>query len=330
MRATTWLALSGALCVQVACGSSQPSSPIVIDGSSTLAPLTAAVVTNFEKTHRNMPVRLASAGTTEGFTHFCRGELDILDASRPITAAEQAACEASHVTFIEAPVAYDALTVIVNANNTWASSMTVSELKKLWEPAAEGKVKTWKQVWNDWPDRPIKLFGPGTESGTFDYFTEVVNGKVDASRKDYTASGDDKVIVDGVAADVDALGYVGYSYFNRNRKALKAIAIDDEDDSIGRGAIEPSPLAVSRNIYRPFGRPLFIYVNQARLERPEVKAFVDTYVRHASELAEGAGAVPLIGSTYALVTQRVTKGLTGTMFRKPDDGREGIELLLSQ
>src|SRR5262245_47657064 len=209
MTRTTRMFITAMLLWPLGCAPPPSTPPIVIDGSSTLAPLTEAVVVEFQKTHRNVPIKLASVGTAEGFTHFCRGELDMLDASRPVSPAEQAACTAGNVTFIELPVAHDALTVMVNAGNTWASSITVSELRKLWEPAAEARVTRWNQVRSDWPDRPIKLFGPGPESGTFDYFTEVVTGTVDSSRRDYTASGDDKVNVAAVAADVEALGCAG-------------------------------------------------------------------------------------------------------------------------
>ena len=220
--------------------------------------------------------------------------------------------------------------MIVNPGNTWADSITVPELRKLWEPAAEGKITRWNQVRSDWPDRPIKLFAPGTESGTFDYFTEVVTGTVDSSRKDYNASGDDQVIVRGVAADVEALGYVGYSAFDRNRTATKAVAIDDGDDSVGRGPIAPSPEAVGRGVYRPFSRPLFVYANKARLDRPEVKAFLDTYLRKAVELAASAGAVPLTGNSYQLAMQRLAKGVSGTMYRTPEDSKLGVDLLMSR
>jgi phosphate transport system substrate-binding protein len=325
------LIASTSVLVQMGCAAAPPpTDPIVIDGSSTLAPLTEAIVADFQKTHRYVPIKLASVGTAEGFAHFCRGELDILDASRPVSVSEQAACASANVAFIELPVAHDAVTVVVNPRNTWASSMSVSELRRLWEPAAETKITRWSQIRSDWPDRPITLFGPGPESGTFDVFTEAVIGAVGSSRKDYTASGNDLVIVDGVSGNVDALGYVGYGYFDRNRNALKALAIDDEDDSVGRGPIEPSPLNVGRGVYRPFGRPLFIYVNQARLSRPEVKTLVDTYVRRASDLAPSAGAVPLIGTSYTLVSERLAKGVTGTMFKTAEDRRQAIDLLLHQ
>jgi phosphate transport system substrate-binding protein len=318
--------------VTAACGSSAsaPTPPLVVDGSSTLAPLTKVIVAEFQKTHRATEVKLTAAGTVEGFRRFCRGEVDIADASRPVNEAERSACGGAGVEFVELPVAYDALTVVVHPQNDWAQSMTVLELRKLWEPAAEGKVTTWNQVRNDWPDRPIKLFGPGTESGTFDYFTEAVNGTVDVSRKDYTASAFDEAIVSGVAADVDALGYVGYSQFDKARATLKAVAIDDGDDRVGRGPIAPSPEAVGRGVYRPFARPMFVYVNKARLERPEVKTFVETYLRRALEVAGAAGAIPLTGASYQLASQRLVKGVTGTMYRTPDDAKLGLDLLMNR
>ena len=195
------LALVAVALVTCACGSSAkaPTPPVLVGGSSTLAPLTQAIAVDFEKAHKGTKVDLSAAGTADGFTRFCRGDVDIVDASRPVTDAERAACLAAGVEFLELPVAYDALTVIVNVANTWAASMTVSELRKLWEPAAEGTVTKWSQIRSDWPDRPITLFGPGIESGTFDYFTDSVTGTMDASRRDYGASADDREIVRSVA-----------------------------------------------------------------------------------------------------------------------------------
>ena len=232
-------------------------------------------------------------------TRFCRGEIDIADASRPVRPVEREACAAAGVEFVELPIAYDALSVIVNPGNTWAGSITVPELRKLWEPAAEGKITRWNQVRSGWPDRPIKLFAPGTESGTFDYFTEVVTGTVDASRKDYSASGDDQVIVRGVAADVEALGYVGYSAVDQNRTATKAVAIDDGDDSVGRGPISPSPEAVGRGVYQPFSRPLFVWPT-----RRGSTAGGQGVPRHVSAQGRRAGCQrrrgPLTGNSYQL------------------------------
>jgi phosphate transport system substrate-binding protein len=324
------LLLAALVLSQLACGAPPLSDPVIVDGSSTLRPLTEAVAADFMKSHRGTQVTLSSSGTVDGFARFCRGELDVVDASRPVTTREQTACEAGGVTFIELPVAHDALTVIVHANNVWAASLTVSELRTLWEPAAEKRITRWNQVRPDWPDEEIALFGPGPESGTFDYFTDVVMGTADASRKDYTASADDQVIVDGVAGNPQGLGYLGYSYFDRNRARVRAVAIDDGNDSIGRGPIEPSPQAVGRGIYRPFARPLFVYVNTERLRRPEVKAFIETYLRRAGDLARGVGTVPLMATAYDLARQRLVKGVTGTMYTVPDAADRGIEFLLTQ
>ena len=215
----------------------------------------------------------------EGLRRLCRGLIDVAGASRPITAGEQEECARGGVTFVELPVAHDAITIIVNGRNTWASEMTVQDLRTLWAANAEGRITRWNQVRPGWPDRNIALFGPGRESGTFDYFTDVINGSAGASRADYTASADDREITRQVAANEYALGYVGYSYFERGRGGLKALAIDDLDDRIGQGPIEPSPANVRRGVYRPLSRPLFIYVNAARLQRAEVKAFVSHYLR---------------------------------------------------
>jgi len=327
----TRLAVLPLILLAVACGGAPPSDPISIDGSSTLYPLSEAVALDFMKANRGATVNVAFTGTGEGFQRFCRGQIDLADASRPITSAERRTCEQNGVTFVELPVAHDALTVIVNSRNTWAASMSVAELRTLWQPEAQGKVMTWRQVRAGWPDRPIALYGPGAESGTFDYFTEVINGTLDASRKDYAANADDQVIVRGVAADEGGLGYVGYSYFDRNRSTLKSVAIDDGDDGVGRGAIEPSPSNVGRGVYRPLGRPLFLYVNAQRADaRAEVKAFVNAYLRTASEIAPSVGQIPMMGSAYDLSLQRFTKMTTGTMFVAPQDAGLGIELLLTR
>jgi phosphate transport system substrate-binding protein len=234
------------------------------------------------------------------------------------------------VEFIELPVARDAITVIVNAKNTWAESMTVAELRALWAPEADTKVTKWSQVRKGWPEQNIALFGPGAESGTFDYFTAAINGGARASRRDYTASGDDSTIINGVAADQFALGYVGYGYYERAKNRLKSVAIDDLDDSIGQGPILPSPQSVGRGVYRPLSRILFIYVNNSRTERPEVRALVDDYLRHAGERAAQVGTIALMSNVYDLARQRFTKRRTGTMYGSPSAAELGIEYLLTQ
>ncbi len=313
-----------------ACHDRAPSDPIVLDGSSTAFPLAEAVAHEFMKANKGTTVRVTFSGTGTGFVKFCRGQLDIANASRPITVEEQKACASANVSFLELPVAHDAITIIVNGANTWASTITVPELRTLWDAAAEKKITTWKQVRADWPDRPITLFGPGTESGTFDYFTDSINGRAGVSRKDYTSSADDEVIVTGVADDELALGYVGHGYFERHKKQRKALAVDDLDDRVGRGPIEPSAENVARGIYRPLARPLFIYVNAKRTERPEVKAFARYFLRKAREFAGDTGSVPMMGMAYTLAEQRLEKMATGTIFKAPNAAELGVEYLLTQ
>ena len=232
--------LSVVLILVSACaGNRVPSEQIVIDGSSTSFPLSEAVAHKFMKERPNVPVTIAFSGTASGFMKFCLGQVDIAGASRPISDDEQKACDTNNVMFVELPVARDAITIVVNPRNTWASSITVAELRKLWEPGAEGQITRWNQLRKDWPDRPIPLFGPGAESGTFDYFTAAINGGSGASRKDYTASADDQVIVKGVESDEGALGYVGFGYYERSKGLLTALGVDDLDDSVGQGPVLP-------------------------------------------------------------------------------------------
>jgi phosphate transport system substrate-binding protein len=302
----------------------------VVDGSSTLFPLSEAVALDFLKANRGTQVSARFSGTVEGLQRFCRGLIDIAGASRPITVAEQNECAADGVMFVELPVAHDAITIIVHPRNSWASSVSVQDLRVMWAPDAERRITRWNQVRPEWPDREMVLAGPGTESGTFDYFTDAINGSAGASRRDYTANADDREIVRLVASNENALGYVGYSYFERNREGLRALPVDDLNDRIGQGAIEPSPSNVRRGVYRPLSRPLFIYVNAARLQRPEVKAFVRHYLRRAGELAEAESEIALIGSAYDLARQRLEKGVTGTMYATPNAAEMRIESLLTQ
>ena len=266
-----------ALCLSftllTACHERAPADPVVVDGSSTAFPLAEAVAHEFMKANKGTAINVAFSGTGTGFVKFCRGQLDIANASRPITVDEQKACESANVAFVELPVAHDAITIVVNSKNTWASSITVPELRILWDAAAEKPITTWKQVRAEWPDREITLFGPGTESGTFDYFTDSINGRAGVSRKDYGSSED---------------------------------------------------------VYRPLARPLFIYVNAKRIERPEVKAFARYFVRKARELAGDVGSVPMMGMAYTLAEQRLEKMATGTMFKAPNAAELGVEYLLTQ
>jgi len=290
----------------------QLSGSILIDGSSTVFPITEAVAEEFNKEQRNVKVTVGIAGTGGGFQKFCAGETSISDASRPISASEREACAAKGIEYVELPVAYDALSVVVNPQNNWATCITIAELKKMWEPPAQGTVNAWQQVKADWPNNPLKLFAPGTDSGTFDYFTERVNGKAQSSRGDFTASEDDNVLVTGVAGDRNAIGYFGLAYYLENTSKIKALTVDG-----GNGTcVAPSAQTVENGTY-PLSRPLFIYVKKSDVQKPEVKAFVDFYVKNAPKLAADVGYVKFPDNVYALVQTRWTSQKVGTMYAAP-------------
>jgi phosphate transport system substrate-binding protein len=300
----------------------QSQQVITVDGSSTVYPVAEAVAEEFQRANPGSRVTVGISGTGGGFQKFCRGEIHIADASRPISASESQACAAAGVQFVELPVAYDGLAVVVNPKNTWASSMTVAELKKLWEPAAQGKIKRWNQVRAGWPDREIHLFGAGVDSGTFDYFTEAIVGKVDDSRGDYTSSEDDNVIVQGVAGDELALGYFGFAYYQENKDKLKLVAVDDGDETNGAGAIAPSLETVTNGTYRPLSRPIFIYPSVKGLQLPEVQSFVDFFLTKGVPLAQEVGYIPLAASEYDLVRKRFSARTLGSMYSAGDGGTE--------
>jgi phosphate transport system substrate-binding protein len=283
---------------------------VQIDGSSTVFPVTEAVAEEFQKTKKgNVKVTVGISGTGGGFKKFCRGETDISNASRPILKEEITACKGSGVEFFELPVAYDALTVIVNPKNDWAPSMTVAELKKIWEPGAQGKVTNWNQVRPNWPNAPLKLFGAGADSGTFDYFTEAIVGKAKSSRGDFTASEDDNVLVQGVANDRNALGFFGFAYYVENQKRLKAVAIDG-----GKGPVVPSAKTVEDGTYQPLSRPIFIYVSKKAIAKPEVKEFVEFYLKNAPALVKEVKYVALPAKAYTLGSEHLQQGKIGTVF----------------
>ena len=285
---------------------------IKIDGSSTVYPITEAVAEDFQKAKSNsVRVTVGISGTGGGFKKFCRGETDISDASRPITKKEMEDCKAAGIEYIELPVAYDALTVVINPKNTWAKEMTVAQLKAIWEPAAQGKITSWKQVNPAWPDQPLKLFGPGADSGTFEYFTEAINGKSKATRGDFTASEDDNVLVQGVARDVGALGYFGYAYFTENKDKLGGVAVIAAE---GKPAVAPSLETVIDGTYQPLARPIFIYVNAKSAERAEVKDFVDYYMKNGEKLTQEVKYVPLPAKAYAYNVDHFAKRAVGTKF----------------
>ena len=269
-------------------GAERLSGDIVVDGSSTVAPLTTAAAERFAEGQPDVRVTVGTSGTGGGFEKFCNGETDISDASRPIKDDEEAPiCEEKGIEYTELRVATDALTVVVNAENDWADCLTVDQLKAIWEPAS--KVSSWSQIpHGDFPDEKLVLAGPGTDSGTFDYFTDEVNGEEGASRSDYTASEDDNVVVRAVQGAKGGLGYFGFSYYEENQDTLKAVQIDG-----GEGCVEPSVETAQAGDYTPLARPLFIYVKNESLQRPEVRAFVDYYIRESQTIAEDALFVPL-------------------------------------
>jgi phosphate transport system substrate-binding protein len=298
---------------------------VKIDGSSTVFPVTEAVAEDFQKAKKqSIQVTVGISGTGGGFKKFCRNEIDIADASRPILRKEMDECRAAGIAYYELPVAFDALTVVVNPNNGFIQRLTLAEMKKMWEPAAQGKVTRWNQVNPAWPNQPMKLFGPGADSGTFDYFTEAVVGKSKSSRGDFTASEDDNVLVQGVSRDPNALGYFGYAYYVENQDKLKAVAIVNEKGQ----AVLPSLEAVVKGSYAPLARPIFIYVNARSLDKPEVREFVEFYMKHGGQLAKEVKYVPLPDSAYKTALQHLQKGKKGTVFGGVAEAGVTIEELL--
>src|SRR6266850_4199801 len=284
---------------------------VQVDGSSTVFPITEAVAEEFQKAKKGkVKVTVGIAGTGGGFKKFCRGETDISDASRPILKQEMEACKGAGIEYFELPIAYDALTVIVNPKNDWVKALTVPDLKKMWEPSAQGKVSNWNQVRSEWPNAPLKLFGPGADSGTFDYFTEAIVGKAKSSRGDFTASEDDNVLVQGVARDTNALGYFGFAYYVENKDKLKAVPIVNDKGQ----AVLPSFDSVVKGTYQPLSRPIFIYVNAKSLAKPAVKEFVQFYMTNAAKLAEEVKYVPLPASAYKTAWDHVLRNKKGTVF----------------
>ena len=285
---------------------------IKIDGSSTVYPITEAVAEEFQKSKKNaIKVTVGISGTGGGFKKFCRDETDISDASRPITTKEMEDCKAAGVQYIEMPIAFDALTVVVNPKNAFLKQATIEEMKVLWEPAAQGKVMKWNQVNPAWPDAPVKLFGAGADSGTFEYFTEAMVGKAKSSRGDYTASEDDNVLVQGVSRDVNAIGYFGYAYYAENKAKLRALPI--VNPKTGK-AVEPSAANVENGTYAPLSRPIFIYVKAKSLEKPEVKEFVEFYMKNGAALTKEVKYVPLPAHAYVGNVEHMNKKKLGTIF----------------
>ena len=295
-----------------------PSTVITADGSSTVFPITEAVAEEFQRANAGTRVTVGSSGTGGGFQKFCRDETDISNASRPIKSTEVEACAKAGIEFIELPVAYDGIAIVVNPKNTWVSSITVAELKRIWEPGAQGKVTRWNHIRPDWPNEEIHLFGAGVDSGTFDYFTEAIVGKEAQSRGDYTSSEDDNVIVQGVSGDQYALGYFGYSYYEQNKAKLKLLPVDDGDETNGAGPIAPSPETVAGGTYRPLSRPVFIYAKVKALQRPEVLKLVEFYMTQGAGLVREVGYIPMTDREQQLARDRLTARKPGTMFTGTD------------
>lgn len=302
-------------------------SVVQVDGSSTVYPVTEAVAEEFQTAvNGRAKVTVGVSGTGGGFKKFCRGEIDISDASRPITAEEMKLAKENGVEYIELPVCFDALTVAVHPDNDWADSITVAELKKMWEPEAEGKVVKWSDVREGWPDEKLVLYGPGTDSGTFDYFTEAIVGKSKASRRDFTPSEDDNVLVQGISGDKYALGYFGYAYYEPNKDKMKALAIQKDD----KPPVKPSLSTVLDGTYDPLSRPLFIYVNSKSAEKPEVNAFVEFYLNNAKALSQEVGYVPLPDKAYEMAKQRFNERKVGSAFGGTSEVGLRIEELLQR
>lgn len=298
-------------------GSEAPAEEVVgsisIDGSSTVYPITEAVAEEYREVSRSQ-VTIGVSGTGGGFQKFCRGEIHITGASRPIRPTEAEACGAAGIEYVELPVAYDGIAVVVNPANTWVDHLTVAELKRMWEPAAQGTVMRWNQIRPEWPDEEIHLFGPGIDSGTYDYFTAAIVEQEHASRGDFTSSEDDNVLVQGVGGDRLALGFFGYAYYVENQSRVRAVPIDDGDAANGAGPIAPTLDTVGGGTYQPLSRPVFIYVSKAAAELPFVDAFMDFYLDQAAELSAEVGYIPLPPSAKELVIRRFDDRVVGSVF----------------
>lgn len=301
------------------CSSREPSKggvaasggTVKIDGSSTVFPVAEAVAEEFQAQTKTK-VTVGISGTGGGFKKFVRGETDISNASRPILKEELEQAKANGIEFIELPICFDALTVVVHPGNP-LNEIATADLKKMWEPGAQEKVTRWKQINDAWPDEKLTLFGAGSDSGTFDYFTEAINGKSKASRGDFTASEDDNTLVQGVSGDQHALGYIPFAYYEPNKDKLKALAIVDSSKAGAKGVL-PAPENVLNGSYTPLSRPLFIYVNRKSADKPEVKKFVDFLLQNVATLAREVKYLPLPAKAYEMANERFTKREVGTVF----------------
>ena len=282
---------------------------ILADGSSTVGPVTQAVAEEFRGQFPEVRVPVGVSGSGAGFKKFCIGETDISNASRPIKAKEIDTCAAKGIEFVEVPVAFDGLAVLANPANDFANCLTVAELQKIWEPAAEDTITSWAQVRDGFPDEPLILYGPGVDSGTYDYFTDAIVGEEGASRGDFTPSEDDNVLVQGIAGDASATGFFGLAYYAANKDKLKLVTVDGGD-----GCVAPTAETVNTGTYQPLSRPLFIYISVPAAERPEVQTFVEFYLKNAGTLAGDVGYVSLPPNIYDLALERFNNRVTGSIF----------------
>jgi phosphate transport system substrate-binding protein len=326
MNKSLSLLLASALVATTTLASAELTGDVKLDGSSTVYPISEAVGEEFQIANPKTRVTIGVSGTGGGFKRFCAGETDISNASRPIKPTEVDACAAKKIDYIELPIAYDGLAVLANPANDWLDCMTPAELKKLWEPAAQRTVTRWNQIRPTWPDEEIHLFGPGADSGTYDYFAEAIVGKDVGTRGDFQASEDDNVLVQGIAGDKLALGFFGLAYYEENQDKLKLIAIDDGDPANGAGCIKPTQTTVENGTYQPLSRPLFIYVRTTSAERPEIDAFVDFYFDNAAALISEVGYIPFPPNAYVLVRARFKKRVTGSLF-DGSESKAGLTIL---
>jgi phosphate transport system substrate-binding protein len=317
MKKTIFLVIALVFVANTSTATERLKGTVSLDGSSTVFPISEAVAEEFLAVQPSVRVTVGVSGTGGGFKKFLIGEIDINDASRTIKAQELTTAIRDNVAFLELPIAYDGLSVVVNKNNDWVDYLTVSELHQIWKPAST--VKFWSDVRSNWPKKEIRLYGPGTDSGTFDYFTETVNGKSGRSRPDYTASEDDNTLVQGIAGDVSSLGYFGFAYYASNMNKLKLVPIDG-----GEGPIEPSPLTINNGSYAPLSRPIFIYVNKNSMKRPEVNTFVRFYLSNAGVLASEVGYIPLPDKVYEGAMKRILTLETGTAYNTIKDSPASI------
>lgn len=313
-RIPVWsLLLASGVALACSKNSERSASMIKVDGSSTVFPITEAVAEEFQKGN-GARVTVGISGTGGGFKKFCNGETDVSNASRPIKPSEVELCAKNGVTYVELPIAYDGLAVIVNKKNTWADYITTDELKRMWEPEAQGKINKWSDVRAGWPDKPLRLYGAGVDSGTYDYFTEAIVHQEHASRGDFTSSEDDNVIVQGISGDESALGFFGYAYYEQNKNELKVLPVDDGKKENGDGPILPTVETVRNGTYQPLSRPVFVYVSQKSLDRPEVAAFIEFYLTNGATYSREVGYVPLPDRAYTLARKRVEKRVGGSLF----------------